>query len=132
MFKRETGIVKKGRPECSGFREEMVKKCFSTSSELGLNSRACSLGPVASRPSYAVALQRSGNHYDCQRMVALLRPDIPLRTHAYTRVVDRFTASTPPWTAPFSSEAVYPRLIGAGINPHSSELGTETMPLRTA
>ena len=36
--RRLSSETKKGRPECSGFREEMVKKCFSTSSELGHNS----------------------------------------------------------------------------------------------
>jgi hypothetical protein len=63
---------------------------------------------------------------------ALLRPDIPHRTHAYMRAAEGFPAVTPPWTALFSSAAVHPRPIAAGVNPHSCELGTETMPLRTA
>jgi hypothetical protein len=112
----------------------MVKQCFSTSSELGHNSPRLQSGTslLEAVLCSGAATERQPLRSSQRTYGAFLRPDIPLRTHAYMRVADRFTASTPPWTALFSSEAVQTRLIGAGVNPHSGELGTETMPLRTA
>ena len=42
------------------------------------------------------------------------------------RAAERFTAVTGPSMAVFSGAAVHARLISAGVNPHSCQLGTET------
>jgi len=132
MFKCETGIVKSAaRMQQVSSRDGQamlldLERTGPQQSALAVWDQSARGRPMQWRCNGAATITLQPTYG------AFLRPDIPLRTHAYMRVADRFTASTPPWTALFSSEAVQTRLIGAGVNPHSGELGTETMPLRTA
>jgi hypothetical protein len=78
------------------------------------------------------ATERQPLRFVGQRMVLFFGQMFRSETHAYMRAAERLTAVTQPWTALLSSAPLHPRLIGTGVNPHSCELGTETMPLRTA
>jgi hypothetical protein len=112
----------------------MLKKCFSTSSELGHNSPRlqCGTSCIEAVLCSGAATERQPLRFVVERMVLFFGQIFRSETHAYMRAAERLTALTPPWTALFSSAAVHPRPIAAGVNPHSCEFGTETMPLRTA
>jgi hypothetical protein len=124
MFECETGIVKGGK-NAAGLVKRWSRNASRPRGNWATTAALAVWDQLHRGLCSGAATER---HITLRRPAygALLRPDIPHRTHAYMRAAERFPAVTPPWTALFSSAALHPRPLAAGVNPHSCELGTET------